>query len=337
MKGGVVLLSSNAVGMAERTEFGDAADIAPVTSLPIQSLPVLESHQQPLQYIAPRSFQTVMSGNEAIGGALKEKQEARKEYKQALDAGKTVYLLEQEDPDGKSLKGMAKIQQANCFIVFHASLGNIKPGSELEFRIPFVSIAGDNYTDPSPVFSTVAPHHQSPSGGSAMPLLDRGQHANSLNTSKPAEAVGLATYPVSINLGSPARDLTGNWKLPKGSVDSREFLEKEVVITISPRELGIEGPVVVEGVQGTRDFSTLIEATHSAPPLFTAQEYLFLVDRSGSMSGIRIGQAKGALGIFIQSLPDTVNTSFVSHCFTFVTEHTRVSQFLTLEYYFFRV
>ncbi len=184
------------------------------------------------------------------------------------------------------------------------------------------------------MFSAVAPHHESPSGGSATPLFDRGHHVNSLNTPKPAEAVGLATYPVSINLGSPARGLTGNWKLPEGFVDSHEFLEKEVVITISPRELDIEGPVVVEGVQGTTD---LIEVTRSAPPLLEAQEYLFLVDRSGSMCGHRIDAVKGALRILIKCLPDTAITSFVSHCFVFTTEHTRVSRSFTLEYYLFRV
>ena len=227
-------------------------------------------------------------------------------------------------------KTWRKYKEANCLIVFHASLGNIKPGSKLEFRIPFVSIAGDNYANPSPVFSTVAPHHESPSGGPAMPLFDHGQHVNPLNTPNPAEAVGLATYPVSINLGSPAQDLTGNWKLPEGFVDSHEFLERDVVISISPRELDIE-------VQGTMDFSTLIEATHSAPPLLAAQEYLFLVDRSGSMHSTRIDQVKVALEILIKSLPGTVMSSFVSHCFTFMTEHTRISQFFTLEYYLFRI
>ena len=75
------------MNVTEKTEFGDAADIA------------------------PWSFNMTMNGDEAIGGALKEKQQARKEYKQALDAGKMVYLLEQEDPDGKFLKDMTKIRK----------------------------------------------------------------------------------------------------------------------------------------------------------------------------------------------------------------------------------
>jgi len=88
------------------------AYVAPVTPLPNQLSPeivVLEPYQQPLQQIAPYSFEMAINGDETIGGARKEKQQARKEYKQALAAGKMVYLLEQSDPDGKCLKDMEMI------------------------------------------------------------------------------------------------------------------------------------------------------------------------------------------------------------------------------------
>ena len=141
-----------------------------------------------------------------------------------------------------------------------------------------------------------------------MPLFDRGEHVNSLKAPEP-------TYPVHINLGSPATDLAGNWKLPDGFVDSHASLEDEAVITISPRERDIEGTVIVEGVQGTADVSTLIEVPRSALSLLAAQDYLFLVDRSGSMYAPRIAQVKDALKISIKSLPDSATTTFVSHYF----------------------
>lgn len=170
------------------------------------------------------------------------------------------------------------------------------------------------------MLSAAAPHHESTFSGSEMPLFDRGAHANSLNAPDPAEAVGLPAYPVPIHLGSPARELTGNWKLPDGSVDPHPFLGKEVVITLSPRELGVDGPIVVEGVQGTPDICSMIEAPHVAPPLLAAQEYLFLVDRSGSMDGSPISQVRGALGIMIKGLPDSIGASFVSHRLVLMTE-----------------
>jgi len=83
-----------------------ATNIAPECS---PGMAVFEAYQPPLQQIAPRSFQVAMNGDKAIGGALRETQQARKEYKQGLDAGKMVYLLEQAAPDGKCLKDMAKV------------------------------------------------------------------------------------------------------------------------------------------------------------------------------------------------------------------------------------
>jgi hypothetical protein len=286
------------------------ANIAPVAPLAIQPSPGIAAftpYQQPLPQIAPCSFKVAMNGDQAIEGGFKEKQQAREEYKRALTAGKSVYLLEQAAPDGKSLKDMAqKYKEANRLIVFHASLGNIKAGSELEFRIPFVSIAGDNQTSASPVFGAAAPRCESPSSGTSMQLLNRGNHASAFNAPEPA-------YPVPISLGFPVKELTGNWKLSEGSVDPHAFLEKEVVITISPRELGIGGSIPAEAVKGAVDVCTLLEAPRFAPPLLAAQEYLFLVDRSSSMRGSRIIQAKNALRIMVKSLPDSTITSFVSN------------------------
>lgn len=167
------------------------------------------------------------------------------------------------------------------------------------------------------MLSAAVPHHESPFSGSAMPLFDRGAHANSLNAPDPAEAVGLPAYPVSIHLGSPARELTGNWKLPDGSVDQHSFLEREVIITLSPRELGVVRPIVVEG---TPDIFSMIETPRVAPQLLAAQEYLFLVDRSTSMRRNPIAHVRDAFSIMIKCLPDSIGASFVSHRLVFMTE-----------------
>jgi len=153
-----------------------------------------------------------------------------------------------------------------------------------------------------------------------MPLFDHGEHANSLNAPNPAEAVGLPAYPVSIHLGSPARDLTGNWKLSDGSVDPHVFSEKDVVITISPKKPDMGGPIIADGVQGTAGVSAFFEVPRSAPQLLPAQEYLFLVDRSGSMHGSRISQVRDALRIMVKSLPGPylATASFVSHRLVFM-------------------
>jgi hypothetical protein len=52
-----------------------------------------------------------VNGEKAIGGALKEKNEAKKEYKNAIAVGRTACLLEREARNGKCPKvGLEKIR-----------------------------------------------------------------------------------------------------------------------------------------------------------------------------------------------------------------------------------
>ena len=76
-----------------------------------------ESSQHSLPQIAPSSFKATVNG-EAATGLLREKHEARKEYKQAVAAGKTAYLLEQEATDGKSLK--KPVDRTKKLIIFQS-------------------------------------------------------------------------------------------------------------------------------------------------------------------------------------------------------------------------
>lgn len=171
-------------------------------------------------------------------------------------------------------------------------------------------IAESNHTGTSPASGTATPYH---------PAVQVPNHGNSTNDSgfttvaEPTGRAGLPADPVSINLGSPARGPAGNFQISKESFYPPEFLEKEVVIYISPQELDIEHPVLVEGVQGMENVCDLVTA-RSTRPLLPAQEYLFIVDRSISMTGKRISRAKEALVIMLKCLPSPpIRTFFVSY------------------------
>ena len=123
MKDDIVLLPSTAVDVTKQTELGHATKLEEAYPTPQVAAtgeyglteaspqePGIVACDQPLQQIAPCSFKLAMNGDEPIGGTLKEEQQARKEYRQALSAGNMVYLLEQAAPDGKCLKDIAKIQ-----------------------------------------------------------------------------------------------------------------------------------------------------------------------------------------------------------------------------------
>jgi len=98
--------------------------------------------------------------------------------------------------------------------------------------------------------------------------------------------------------------------------ESSTFLEKDVVILISSQKLdhprcSVERYLPSEGAEETTDaYALTLVPRFNLPPL-PGQEYVFLVDRSGSMSGSRITQVKAALQIMLKSLPSK-NTCFVS-------------------------
>jgi hypothetical protein len=141
----------------------------------------------------------------------------------------------------------------------------------------------------------------------------------SVHMTQAITAVSSPTHPVAMTLGSPVKELTGDFQPSKAYVylhESSTFLEKDVVILISSQKLdhprcSVERYLPSEGAEETTDaYALTLVPRFNLPPL-PGQEYVFLVDRSGSMSGSRITQVKAALQIMLKSLPSK-NTSFVS-------------------------
>lgn len=225
-------------------------------------------------------------------------------------------------------------KEADHFPVFHASLGNIGPESELEVRIPFALTTDGNYTKTSPAFGTATSYHpaiQVPNHGNST------NGPNSINVAEPTGTVGLLASPVPINLGSPAREPAGKFQISEGSVYPHEFIEEEVVISISPRKPDIERDILVEAAQGMEGVFELVPAPRPRPrsPLLPAQEYIFVVDRSYSMTGGRIFRVIEALTIMLKCLPNPpIRTFFVSCHLVHAQTHQDLTT-LHLEYRFF--
>jgi len=70
--------------------------------------------------VAVSGFEAEVDGRKIVG-RVQERAPARKEYDEAVQAGKVTSLLEQERPD-----------------VFQASIGNIPPGQEISIRLTLV-------------------------------------------------------------------------------------------------------------------------------------------------------------------------------------------------------
>ena len=193
-------------------------------------------------------------------------------------------------------------------------------------HISYVSVIGHDASTPEQLRLTmptvIAPRYGTPPTGLPIWGPNRGNAMElsvSVHMTQPITAVSSPTHPVAMTLGSPVKVLTGDFQPSMAYIylhESSTFLEKDVVILISSQKLdhprcSVERYLPSEGAEETTDaYALTLVPRFNLPPL-PGQEYVFLVDRSGSMSGSRITQVKAALQIMLKSLPSK-NTCFVS-------------------------
>uniref|UniRef100_A0A3B3VWQ8 Poly [ADP-ribose] polymerase n=1 Tax=Poecilia latipinna TaxID=48699 RepID=A0A3B3VWQ8_9TELE len=85
------------------------------------SVPIEAKYVFPLDSAAVCGFEAFINGKHVVG-EVKEKETARKEYKQAIAKGHGAYLMDQSAPD-----------------VFTISVGNLPPGATVLIKVTFVS------------------------------------------------------------------------------------------------------------------------------------------------------------------------------------------------------
>ncbi|KAG8840019.1 hypothetical protein FRC20_005835, partial [Serendipita sp. 405] len=261
------------------------------------------------------SFKAVINDTQVIRGVVKEKHEAKKAYYQAVAEGKTAGLLQQEHAD-----------------VFCVSLGNIKPRAKISVHISFVSIVPHDGSSPQTLRITmptaIAPRYGlAPTnfpwfGNNAQ---NRFELSVSVQMNGPITSISSPSHPIGLTLGCHQRELTGDYEPSKAFVylSTPTMLDRDVVILISAQGLdtprcSVERWLKSEGAKETTDAYALTLVPKFELPALPSQEYIFLVDRSGSMAGGRITAVKAALQILLRSLP-SYNTSFNiisfgSHC-----------------------
>ena len=190
-------------------------------------------------------------------------------------------------------------------------------------HISYVSIIGHDASTPEQLRLTIpiviAPRYGTPPATWDPNLGNTMELSISVHMTQSITAVSSTTHPVAMTLGSPVKELTNDFQPSQAYIylhESSTFLEKDVVILISSQKLdhprcSVERYLPSEGAEETTDaYALTLVPRFNLPPL-PGQEYVFLVDRSGSMAGSRITQVKAALQIMLKSLPSK-NTSFVS-------------------------
>jgi hypothetical protein len=254
--------------------------------------------------VAVSGFEAEVDGRKIVG-RVEEKAAARKEYDEAVKAGKVASLLAQERPD-----------------VFQASIGNIPPEKKICIRITLVSETKQD-ADENQVRlvlpTTIAPRYGANPVASAS---DAKSSASTLSVtmacamSKPITSIQSPSHTIEVRLGSSEASAssvtTFEPNRARVSLTADSLLEKDFVLVVQAQGLDAPRAVVERHPRdGTHAVSLTFAPRFALQPL-RSSELIFLVDRSGSMGGSQIKQAGEALELFLRSIP------FEDHCFNVI-------------------
>ncbi|KAI5481409.1 hypothetical protein MNV49_004165 [Pseudohyphozyma bogoriensis] len=252
------------------------------------------------------AFRMVKEDGTVVVGVVKEKQEAKETYDKAVKDGKLAAIMDQATPD-----------------VFQVSVGNILPGEKVKIEISFVVELDEDEENDSVRFKLptyISTRYGAPPSSSTTPKLPSVSAAASyftlaasIESSSPIAKIGSPSHTIETTLG-PDPALPNASQLPfsnyaKINLTSQSPLDKDFVLTV--KSAGLDAPRCLAEIHPSQDHDSVALSLTMVPrfklPDVPKQEFIFLVDRSGSMGGYgntsRIEVAKKALVVMLRSLP----------------------------------
>lgn len=249
--------------------------------------PVTAVYVFPLPHQAAIHDLSIRMGNKVVRAKIQRKADARRTYENAARQGKTAALLEQERPN-----------------LFQQSVANIMPGQELTVRTVMdmpVAPNGDmtEFVFPTAVGPRFCPPGSVPDLGKiGAPRLPAGM--------APPQRLSMdvmldAGVPVS-EIVSPSHELsvsgTGDWRGPVAIRlrDGSTIPNKDFLLRWKARGDRPLASVVTDGNGDKGHFLLQIQPPRLGSRSQTSgKELVFLVDRSGSMSGEPLDHVKKAM------------------------------------------
>lgn len=261
----------------------------------------------PLPQNAAVNDMTIKVGDRTIRGEIKEREEARKIYEQARDAGHITAILEQERPN-----------------IFTQSVANIIPGDEIEVTIKYVQVLNYDegkyeYVFPMVVGPRFIPGtpNDTPSDGGWAQNTDKVPDASRITPPvlKPGERSGHdINVTVNINAGVNIYEVTSvshkidvsrndessvNVKLhPQDRIPNKDLIIRYKVAGDKPQYALLTHRIAEEGY-----YLLMIQPKEKyATNEITPKELIFVIDCSGSMSGKPIEKAKEVIRRFLKGM-----------------------------------
>ncbi|KAJ7657896.1 von Willebrand factor type A domain-containing protein [Mycena polygramma] len=234
-------------------------------------------------------------GTRVVASVL-EKQAARETYRAAISQGQQAGLMEQQTADVFEIAvGNIQVQETvRIELIYATELAEDEDNDSIRFHLPVH--VGARYGQAPPWDLATC---------SVVPALL--QIFVNVQAVAPIAQIGSPSHTVSTELG-PDPALPNAKDLPfsnyaRVSLSSETALDKDFVLTV--KSAGLDAPRCVAELHPTQ--ATVAMALTLVPrfklPDLPRQEFIFLVDRSGSMQGQRIKAAKQALVVMLRSLP----------------------------------
>ena len=262
------------------------------------SRPINASYVFPASTRAAVYAMRMQIGNEIIVAKIKEREQAKQEFEQAKEEGKSASLLEQQRPN-----------------VFSMSLANIMPQEQVEIELRYTELLVPTDNVYELVFPTVVgPRYASPENGNKnddkfveTPYLHQGQKPTSALHITTRIFAGLPIY----DLSCPSHQVYPQWQnngAAQLTLDDADPFQGNRDFVVRYR---LAGDQIASGLllfQGADENFFLYMAqppkrvaTEAIPP----REYIFVVDVSGSMEGFPLNTSKRLLKDLIGQLRPT--------------------------------
>jgi Ca-activated chloride channel family protein len=256
-------------------------------------------------YIFPASTRAAVYGmkmtigKRVIEAKIKKRDEARRDYEQARDAGKNASLLEQQRPN-----------------VFQMNVANIMPGDEIKVELKYTELLVPTDRVYEFVYPTVVgPRYSNQKAGSAS-TSERWVENPYLHQSE----LSTTTFDINvvINAGMPIKDLTCATHKVNSAYES-ESLAK-VVLDKADANGGNRDYILRYRLDGDKIQTGLLLSQGEKENFFVlmmqppkrvvnanipGREYIFIVDVSGSMQGFPLEISKKLMSNLIGNLRST--------------------------------
>ncbi|KAM4707367.1 von Willebrand factor A domain-containing protein 5A-like [Discoglossus pictus] len=257
------------------------------------------------------SFEATVEGKKIVAD-IQEKKEAHKTYDEAISQGHEAFLLEEDESSGD---------------IFSCMVGNLPPGQEAEVTLKFVRelpLEADGavrFVLPAVLNPRYTPKDQAQSVTANLPRVPIGEIPYTLSMSAHFQSVyGISKVQSNCEI-TPVEYINEDKTAAKVSLSEGHKFERDVELLIYYEQVNKPSVITEAGLPDAEEGSIMAEPVvmlsfYPSFPEVQEQskcgEFIFLVDRSGSMtcgmnsepdSPKRIESAKETLILLLKSLP----------------------------------